>query len=67
MSSQIAAAVDQQSSVGEEISQSIVSIRGSSDEHVASGLHSQRNATGVALLADGMLELVQQFWTRRRG
>ncbi len=67
MSSQIAAAVDQQSSASEEISQSIVSIRGSSDDHVASGLHSQRNATGVALLADGMLELVQQFWARRRG
>ncbi len=66
MSNQIAAAVDQQSSASEEISQSIVSIRGSSDEHVANGLHSQRSASGVAQLADGMLELVQQFWARRR-
>ena len=66
MSNQIAAAVDQQSSVGEEISQTIVSIRGSSDEHVTTGLHSQRSASGVAHLADGMLELVQQFWSRRR-
>ncbi len=66
MSNQIAAAVDQQSSASEEISQSIVSIRGSSDEHVTNGLHSQRSASGVAQLADGMLELVQQFWARRR-
>ncbi|WP_313483429.1 methyl-accepting chemotaxis protein [Stutzerimonas kunmingensis] len=66
MSSQIAAAVDQQSSASEEITQSIVSIRGSSDNHVATGLHSQRSACGVAQLADGMLELVQQFWARRR-
>ena len=65
-SNQIAAAVDQQSSASEEISQSIVSIRGSSDEHVTNGLHSQRSASGVAQLADGMLELVQQFWARRR-
>ena len=43
MSNQIAAAVDQQSSASEEISQSIVSIRGSSDEHVTNGLHSQRS------------------------
>ncbi len=66
MSSQIAAAVDQQSSASEEITQSIVSIRCSSDNHVATGLHSQRSACGVAQLADGMLELVQQFWARRR-
>ncbi len=66
MSNQIAAAVDQQSSASEEISQSIVSIRGSSDQHVSSGMHSQRSAIGVAQLADGMLELVQQFWARRR-
>ncbi len=66
MSNQIAAAVDQQSSASEEISQSIVSIRGSSDEHVTNGLYSQRSASGVAQLADGMLELVQQFWARRR-
>jgi len=66
MSNQIAAAVDQQSSASEEISQSIVSIRGSSDQHVSSGMHSQRSASGVAQLADGMLELVQQFWVRRR-
>jgi len=66
MSTQIAAAVDQQSAVSEEITQSIVSIRGSSEDHVATGLHSQRSASGVAHLADGMLELVQQFWARRR-
>ena len=66
MSNQIAAAVDQQSSVSDAIDRSIASIRGSSDDHVATGLHSQQSASGVAHLTDGMLVLVQQFWARRR-
>lgn len=66
MSSQIAAAVEQQSAVSEEINQSIASIRGGSDQHVIIGLQSQEGASGVARLADGMQELVQQFWGRRR-
>ncbi|MCQ4324165.1 chemotaxis protein [Stutzerimonas stutzeri] len=66
MSSQIAAAVEQQSAVSEEINQSIASIRGGSDQHVATGLQSQESASGMARLADGMQELVQQFWGRRR-
>ncbi|EMD98505.1 MULTISPECIES: PAS domain-containing methyl-accepting chemotaxis protein [Stutzerimonas stutzeri subgroup] len=66
MSSQIAAAVEQQSSVSEEINQSIVSIRGSSDQHVATGLRSQEGTSGVARLAEDMQELAQQFWARRR-
>ena len=67
MSSQIAAAVDQQSAVSEEINRNIVSIRVGSDDHVTSGLQSQESASGVARLAEGMQELVQQFWGRRRG
>ena len=67
MSSQIAAAVEQQSTVSEEINQSIVSIRGGSDQHVESGLRSRQSASGVAELASSMEMLVQQFWTRRRG
>ena len=67
MSSQIAAAVEQQSAVSEEINRNIVSIRVGSDDHVTSGLQSQESASGVARLAEGMQELVQQFWGRRRG
>jgi len=66
MSIQIAAAVEQQSAVSENINQNIVSIRGGSDQHVASGLRSRQSASGVAQLADSMEMLVQQFWTRRR-
>lgn len=66
MSMQIAAAVEQQSAVSEEINKSIVSIRGSTEHHVVSGLQSQQSASGVAQLADGMQVLAQQFWVRRR-
>jgi len=67
MSIQIAAAVEQQSAVSENINQNIVSIRGGSDQHVESGLRSRQSASGVAELASSMEMLVQQFWTRRRG
>ncbi len=67
MSMQIAAAVEQQSAVSENINQNIVSIRGGSDRHVESGLRSRQSASGVAELAGSMEMLVQQFWTRRRG
>jgi aerotaxis receptor len=66
MSQQIAAAVEQQSAVSENINQNIVSIRGGSDHHVANGLRSRQSASGVAELANSMEVLVQQFWTRRR-
>ena len=66
MSMQIAAAVEQQSAVSEEINKSIVSIRSSTEHHVVSGLQSQQSASGVAQLADGMQVLAQQFWVRRR-
>ncbi|MCQ4294429.1 methyl-accepting chemotaxis protein [Pseudomonas stutzeri] len=66
MSQQIAAAVEQQSAVSENINQNIVSIRGGSDRHVESGLRSRQSASGVADLANSMEMLVQQFWTRRR-
>lgn len=67
MSIQIAAAVEQQSAVSENINQNIVSIRGGSDQHVESGLRSRQSASGVAELASSMEMLVQQFWMRRRG
>ncbi|AWT12390.1 methyl-accepting chemotaxis protein [Stutzerimonas frequens] len=66
MSIQIAAAVEQQSAVSEDINQNIVSIRSGSDHHVESGLRSRQSASGVAELAGRMEMLVDQFWTRRR-
>ena len=46
MSMQIAAAVEQQSAVSENINQNIVSIRGGSDRHVESGLRSRQKRLG---------------------
>ncbi|MCZ4127037.1 chemotaxis protein [Stutzerimonas balearica] len=67
MSMQIAAAVEEQSAVSEDINQNVASIRSSSDHHVENGLRSRQSANGVAQLADSMEMLVQQFWTQRRG
>ncbi|WP_373416391.1 methyl-accepting chemotaxis protein [Pseudomonas sp. ABC1] len=66
MSSQIAQAVEEQSSVSEDISQSVSSIRDSSEQHLAASQESRSHATGVAELAEGLQELAQQFWQRRR-
>ena len=66
MSARIAAAMEQQSAVSEEINQRIVSIRGRSDQHLEVGRQSQHSASNMALLADRMQQLVKQFWSVRR-
>ncbi|WP_312598433.1 methyl-accepting chemotaxis protein [Stutzerimonas nitrititolerans] len=66
MSARIAAAMEQQSAVSEEINQRIVSIRGRSDQHLEIGRQSQHSASNMALLADRMQQLVKQFWSVRR-
>ncbi|SUD86251.1 aerotaxis receptor Aer-2 [Stutzerimonas stutzeri] len=66
MSARIAAAMEQQSAVSEEINQRIVSIRGRSDQHLGIGRQSQHSASNMALLADRMQQLVKQFWSVRR-
>jgi len=66
MSARVAAAMEQQSAVSEEINQRIVSIRGRSDQHLEIGRQSQHSASNMALLADRMQQLVKQFWSVRR-
>ncbi|WP_313210559.1 methyl-accepting chemotaxis protein [Stutzerimonas nitrititolerans] len=66
MSARIAAAMEQQSAVSEEINQRIVSIRRRSDQHLEIGRQSQHSASNMALLADRMQQLVKQFWSVRR-
>ncbi|WP_312931947.1 methyl-accepting chemotaxis protein [Stutzerimonas nitrititolerans] len=66
MSARIAAAMEQQSAVSEEINQRIVSIRGRSDQHLEVGRQSQHSASNMALLADRMQQLVKQLWSARR-
>ncbi|MCW3147541.1 methyl-accepting chemotaxis protein [Stutzerimonas stutzeri] len=66
MSTQIAAAVEQQSAATTQISESLASIRAGAEQHVVAGLQSQQSAAGVAGLVAGMQQLTQQFWGRRR-
>ncbi|MGE6530416.1 methyl-accepting chemotaxis protein [Pseudomonas sp. NPDC077382] len=66
MSSRIAVAVEQQSAVSEEISRNVASIRSGAESNLATGLQSQQSAKDVAVLAESMQALVQQFWSRRR-
>ncbi|WP_431978005.1 methyl-accepting chemotaxis protein [Pseudomonas oligotrophica] len=66
MSTQIAAAVEQQSAVAAQIGESLASIRAGSEQQAVVGLQSRESAAGVAGLVAGMQQLAQQFWGRRR-
>ncbi|MBT9267736.1 PAS domain-containing methyl-accepting chemotaxis protein [Pseudomonas sp. MG-9] len=66
MSLQIAAAVEQQSAVSEDINRNIVSIRAASELTVDEGRQSQRNSEDVAGLAGDLRLLAREFWGRRR-
>lgn len=65
-SAQIAAAVEQQSAVSEEINRSIVRIRQVSDDNASATLQSDQTAQQMAGLALGLETLVHQFWSSRR-
>ncbi|WP_438826477.1 methyl-accepting chemotaxis protein [Pseudomonas koreensis] len=67
MSLQIAAAVEQQSAVSEDIHRNIVSIRTASELTVDEGRLSQRNSEDVAGLAGDLRLLAREFWGRRQG
>ncbi|WP_442962673.1 methyl-accepting chemotaxis protein [Pseudomonas sp. AM14(2022)] len=66
MSLQIAAAVEQQSAVSEDINRNIVSIRTASELTVDEGRQSQRNSEDVAGLAGDLRLLAREFWGRRQ-
>ncbi len=65
MSLQIAAAVEQQSLVSEDINRNIISIRQASEESVVAGQHGHANASDVAGLAEDLRRLAEEFWQRR--
>lgn len=66
MGARIVAAVQQQSTASEAISQRVASIRQGTDNQVVTGLQSQECAADVAKLAERMQGLALQFWGRRR-
>nr|WP_166218802.1 PAS domain-containing methyl-accepting chemotaxis protein [Pseudomonas atagonensis] len=66
MSLQIAAAVEQQSAVSEDINRNIVSIRTACEVTVDEGRESQRNSEDVAGLAGDLRLLAREFWGRRQ-
>ncbi|WP_438826715.1 methyl-accepting chemotaxis protein [Pseudomonas koreensis] len=66
MSLQIAAAVEQQSAVSEDINRNIVSIRSACELTVDEGRESQRNSQDVAGLAGDLRLLAREFWGRRQ-
>ncbi|KAF1009336.1 MAG: Methyl-accepting chemotaxis protein McpQ [Pseudomonas fluorescens] len=66
MSQQIAAAVEAQSAVSEDISRTIIGIRDAGEVTVGTGQQSQVSSGHVAALADDLRRLADEFWGRRR-
>ncbi|MFL1525241.1 methyl-accepting chemotaxis protein [Pseudomonas sp. O230] len=66
MSLQIASAVEEQSTVSEDINRNIISIRSACEVTVSEGQQSQANSSDVAGLAGDLQLLAQEFWRTRR-
>ncbi|WP_420793826.1 methyl-accepting chemotaxis protein [Pseudomonas fontis] len=66
MSLQIAAAVEQQSLVSEDINRNIISIRQASETSVHAGQQGHSSASDVAGLAEDLRRLADEFWRRRQ-
>ncbi|MCR4540791.1 methyl-accepting chemotaxis protein [Pseudomonas sp. 18.1.10] len=65
MSQQIAAAVEEQSAVSEDINRNIVGIRNAGEATVSAGQQSQLSSGDVAALAEDLRQLAQEFWGKR--
>ncbi|MDP2243518.1 MAG: PAS domain-containing methyl-accepting chemotaxis protein [Pseudomonas sp.] len=66
MNLQIAAAVEEQSAVGEDIQRNLNSIRLASESNVVAGSQSRSSAGQVFALADRLQALVEHFWGQKR-
>ncbi|MFU8837697.1 MAG: PAS domain-containing methyl-accepting chemotaxis protein [Thiohalomonadaceae bacterium] len=66
MSTQIAAAVEEQSSVAEEINRSIMTIRDIADHTMQESAHSEQSAAAMNQMAEDLSALAKQFWDKRR-
>jgi len=67
MNTQIAAAVEQQSSVAEEINKSVYSIRDMSEQNLSSVELSAQISTEMLSISTGFSELSKQFWAKQNG
>ncbi|SDH32610.1 methyl-accepting chemotaxis sensory transducer with Pas/Pac sensor [Pseudomonas benzenivorans] len=67
MNLQIAAAVEQQSAVGDDIQRNLCAIRQASAGNVAASSQSRGSADQVAVLAERLQGLAEQFWGRKGG
>nr|WP_304640635.1 methyl-accepting chemotaxis protein [Pseudomonas sp.] len=65
MNAQIAAAVEQQSAVSEEINRSIIHIRDSALLNAETGKANLISAQEVSRLTEALHELAKQFWSKR--
>ncbi len=65
-STQIAAAVEQQSAVADEINRSIVTIRDIAESNMDGSRQSEQAAATLSQLALGMEQLADQFWQKRQ-
>jgi methyl-accepting chemotaxis protein len=65
MNAQIAAAVEQQGEVSEDINRSINSIRDTANVNVQTGQSNFESAAAVARLSSALSELAKQFWEKR--
>ncbi|WP_017925455.1 PAS domain-containing methyl-accepting chemotaxis protein [Thioalkalivibrio sp. HL-Eb18] len=67
MSNQIAAAVEQQGTAGDEIRQGVATIRDAAQTTADRAVRSDASARSAAELATGLEALADQFWSRHRG
>ena len=65
MSTQIAAAVEEQSAVAEEINRSIMTIRDIAEHTLQDAGDTEKAAGDMSKMAMGLDELAQQFWDKR--
>ncbi len=66
MSIQVAAAVEEQSAVAEEINRNITQVMGYADEITEGATSSESASAEVKLLSERLSELAKQFWERKR-
>ena len=67
MSTQIAAAVEQQSAVAEEINRSIITIRDVSENTMEGARMSEEATRNMSNMAQGLQVLAAEFWSKRTG
>lgn len=66
MSQPIAIAVEEQSTVSEDINRNIVGLRNAGEASVSAGQQSRLSSSDVAALAEDLLQWARELWSRPR-